>query len=193
MIREEIVKLGRFVKACCPSQQFDRHTPDAWMLILADLDYDDARRAVAEIVRQPLEPGKSRYIEPGHIVGGVKRIRAQRLEVTPVPPPPPEIESPADQIAWQRKVREQIANGTFVAPEDHPKAIVSVPAGSWRDLIRSADPDAPKATKPERRTEISAADAEAERARQLAALEAIASPQQIAELIHQATPEGIDQ
>lgn len=168
----EVLQLCRLVKACCPSQVLDEFTPQAWTLILGSYPYEDAKAAVAEIVSAPLEPGKSRYIEPGHIIGGVKRIRAQRLEVTPVPPPPTEIESPADQIAWQRKAREQIANGTFVAPEE-PKAIMSVPAGSWRDLIRSSDPDAPNATKPERRTEISAADAEAERARQLAALEAI--------------------
>lgn len=172
MIREEIVKLGRFVKACCPSQQFDKHTPDAWMLILAGLDYDDARHAVAEIVRQPLEPGQSRYVEPGHIIAGVRRIRDKRIQSMPFPQPPAGLD--AGQYAqWLADTREAIASGRYQpAPVD---ALTPGEVGRVRALVASVtgEPNTPRTQTTEQRREIDDAAAEAERTRQLAALEAI--------------------
>ena len=65
MSPEETIALCRLVKAVCPSQALDQYTPDAWALILRHIDYNDAKQAVIDIASQPLEPGKSRYIEPG--------------------------------------------------------------------------------------------------------------------------------
>jgi len=125
MIAAEVLQICRLVKACCPSQQFDQYTPDAWGLILGGWDFEDAKAAIAAIVSAPLEPGKSRYIEPGHVIGGVMRIRAKRLDA---------LESAAEQIAWQRRVREQIARGTYRPPTDPPQ--VGSPAR--RDMALTA-------------------------------------------------------
>jgi len=134
MIAAEVLQICRLVKACCPSQQFDQYTPDAWGLILGGWDFEDAKAAIAAIVSAPLEPGKSRYIEPGHVIGGVMRIRAKRLDAQLVPAPPAELESAAEQIAWQRRVREQIARGTYRPPTDPPQ--VGSPAR--RDMALTA-------------------------------------------------------
>lgn len=113
----EVLQLCRLVKACCPSQVFDAYTPDAWALILGGYDYDDAKRAVAEMVSAPLDPGKARYIEPGHIIGGIGRIRRQRLEGAM--PEPPSGLGTDDYLAWLRTTRAAVASGTYV-----PTAVV---------------------------------------------------------------------
>ena len=88
MSPDETLALCRLVKAVCPSQALDQYTPDAWHLILRHIDYNDAKQAVIDIASRPLEPSKSRYIEPGHIIGDVRRIRSQRIEdYGPVSPP----------------------------------------------------------------------------------------------------------
>ena len=175
MNRTEIVKLGRLVKACCPSQQFDEFTPDAWMLILASYDYEDAKAAVAAIASAPLEPGKSRYIEPGHIIGGVNRIRAKRLELTLMPTPPAGLTADAYMV-WHRRTREQIAAGTYTPGP----AIEATAEPLRRDRLvleaapmRSAEPSHVRDETPAMRSEAEVADLDAERSRQLAALEAL--------------------
>ena len=132
----EVLQLCRLVKACCPSQVLDEFTPQAWGLILGRYDYADAKAAVAAIVSAPMEPGKSRYIEPGHIIGGINRIRGKRLEATPLPAPPDGLDSAA-YVEWSRRTRDQIASGTYV-PSDAPKAIAS-PA-RVAELLRDAMP-----------------------------------------------------
>lgn len=140
MNREEAVKLCRLVKTVCPAQAIDPWTPDAWVLILGSLPYDDAKQAVAELTSLPLEPGKARYIEPGHIIGQVLRIREKRMAAIPMPEPPPGLGA-GQYLNWLRGTRRAIASGTYT-PAPEPKQI--------------------------------------------------ASREQIAALIHQATPEGID-
>lgn len=167
----EVLQLCRLVKACCPSQALDTYTPDAWALILGGYDYADAQAAVIAIAGSPLELARSRYIEPGHIIDGIRRIRAKRLESTPLPEPPAAL-APAEYSAWLGRTREAIASGTYV-PEPEPPAIA---APGRRDLaIESAtprlvgvEPD-PEPVKPR----MSEAEINAERARQLAALQAI--------------------
>ena len=126
----------------------------------------DAKQAVAEIASVPLEPGKSNYIEPGHIIAGVRRIRSKRLELTPIPPPPPGL-SVAESVEWQRRIRDQIAAGTYVPAPVAPmvpgrRPILAVVADATPSPERRAEP-----------TRIDPAAIEAERARQLAALEAL--------------------
>lgn len=119
----EILQLCRFVKACCPSQVLDEFTPQAWGLILGRYDYADAKQAVADLVSTPLEPGKARYVEPGHIIGGIQRIRQRRLGHIALPEPPPGLDA-NEYRTWQLRTREAIASGTYTPP-DQPKAIAS--------------------------------------------------------------------
>ncbi|MBC7939104.1 MAG: hypothetical protein H7Z19_04950 [Chitinophagaceae bacterium] len=175
MNRSEITQLCRLVRAFCPAQAFDEFSTEAWQLILSTYDYTDAKAAVAEMASVPLEPGKARYIEPGHIIAGVRRIRGARLAATLIPAPPPEIEGAVEQIAWQRRARDEIAAGRYVAPE--PVPAIAAPKGlavTWGPVIpspvlmSSGDREiyGPRMTESE---------LNAERARQLAALEALAA------------------
>lgn len=115
MNRTEAARLCRLVKACCPSQAIDEYTPDIWGEILAGYAYADAAQVVRDIVGQPLEPGRSRYIEPGHIVGGIHRMRAQRLADAP-PIDPPSGLTAAEYCDWQREQRRAAAAGQAPTP-----------------------------------------------------------------------------
>ncbi len=137
MNRLDAVKLCQLVKACCPSQQFDEYTPDAWALILGRYSFDDARHAVEEIVSAPLELGRSRYIEPGHIVTVINRARGVRLGSTPMPAPPAGLD-PAEYATWHNRTREAIANGTYVPAEEPAIPPATRP---WRELIDTATPE----------------------------------------------------
>jgi len=78
----EAVALTRYVKACCPQQQIDDYTPDAWFDLLGDLSMADCHEAVKVVgKRQP-------FIAPAEIRAEVRRVRNDRLsrEITPVPP-----------------------------------------------------------------------------------------------------------
>ena len=110
MSPEETIALCRLVKAVCPSQALDQYTPDAWALILRHIDYNDAKQAVIDIASRPLEPGKSRYIEPGHIIGGVRRIRSQRIEDYGPVSPPAGLDT-AGYMDWLRETRHLIGSG----------------------------------------------------------------------------------
>lgn len=114
MTPDETIRLCRMVKALCPSQAFDTYTPDAWSIVLAPYRYEDARDAVAALASMDLEPGRSRYIEPGHIIAQVKRIRTRRVEEHPPVDPPLGLDS-AQYIAWQRDATRRIADGESLA------------------------------------------------------------------------------
>ena len=111
MNHTEAVQLCRVVKALCPSQAMDTHTPEAWALVLSQVTYADAKQAVAELAALPLEPGRARYIEPGHIIAGIRRIRQQRIEQTPMPEPPSGLDA-AGYLGWLRATRAAVADGT---------------------------------------------------------------------------------
>lgn len=174
MNRTETAHLCRLVKAYCPAQAFDEFSVEAWQTLLGRFAYADAKTAIEEIAGQQLEPGKSRYIEPGHIIGGIHRIRARRLEETPMPPPPAELESAAEQIAWQRRTREQIAAGTYVAPTVAPA--MANPDVRRQMLaaahVEAAPPEARHELGPaaDVRPRMTEAEMDAERNRQLALL-----------------------
>lgn len=165
----EILKLCRLVKAVCPSQAIDTYTPEAWLVVLGGIRHEDAMEAVKNLASLPLEPGRSRYIEPGHIIAEVGRIRGKRIESRTLPEPPDGL-TPAGYLDWVRDTRDAIASGQQPverpAIESHANrpridAAVAVIAGS----VERPAPDA------ERRREIDDAAAEVERARQLAALD----------------------
>ena len=143
MSPEETVALCRLVKAVCPSQALDQYTPDAWALILRRIDYSDAKQAVIDIASRPLEPGKSRYIEPGHIIAQVKRIRAQRLADHGPLIPPPGLDGTTQYLAWIRQASAVVASGgslpTPPAVAADPGRSAAVIAGI-RDALPTAQP-----------------------------------------------------
>lgn len=110
----EAIKLCRLVSNLCPSQKFDEFTPEAWSLVLDGINYDDAKLAIVHLGALDLEPGRSRYIEPGHIIAEVKRIRARRVETHPPVEPPLDLD-PSQYIAWQRATTKRIADGEVLA------------------------------------------------------------------------------
>ena len=176
MNRHDAIKLCQLVKACCPSQQFDEYTPDAWAVILGRYSFDDARQAVQDIVSAPLELGRSRYVEPGHIVTGINKIREQRLKATGMPQPPAGL-SPAEYDAWHKQTYQAITNGTY-RPEPLPE-LPPPDEGRVRRLIAEATPviaETPEHTERRRQPDVAQmvdqAQTDAEKARQLAQLEA---------------------
>lgn len=178
MIASEVLQLCRLVKACCPSQTFDQYTPDAWGLILGRFAFEDAKLAVAAMVSAPLDPGKSRYLEPGHIIGGIMRLRNTRLQSTAFPEPPAGLDA-LEYSEWAGYVREAIAGGTYQAePQKALDAALEAMPGRVEAYIREAKRGMPQmptspAAQPERRAAINDEAAERERARQLAALDAM--------------------
>lgn len=111
MNHTEAAFLCRYVKAACPQQHFDEFTPDTWHDILGDLRLEDCKAAVAAIANQ-LD-----FIAPSDIRKGVRVIRDERLRVTPIPEPPPDIG--ADELAYRRWLAvttRRIADGETVAP-----------------------------------------------------------------------------
>ncbi len=104
----EATQLTRLDAAICPAQAFDEYTPDVWRELLADLRFEDARLAVVHL------GATLRFISPADIRAEVRRIRADRLERVPVPPPPPGV----DYLRWLRDTRRRIADGTFEPPPE---------------------------------------------------------------------------
>lgn len=180
----ETIQLCRLVKACCPSQVFDEFTPLAWAEVLAGYSYDDAKHAVLQLVATPLEPGRSRYIEPGHIIGGIHRMRSQRL-TDAAPTNPPANLSAAAYTNWLRQQRAQIAAGHPAAPEPvqpaDPATVRQILADATpRELHTAAVTDGADDVPTDLRPDTEA-DLNAERARQLVALEARIAHRQEAE------------
>lgn len=104
MTPREAVLLTRYVKACCPGQQIDEYTPDAWHDILGALELADCREAVRTIAaRQP-------FVAPAEIAAEVKRVRAERLHDFQYVPVPGD-ESTAVYLAALREQREAVASG----------------------------------------------------------------------------------
>ena len=117
MTPDETIRLCRSVKALCPSQALDQYSPDAWQLVLGHLDYNDAKQAVGDLASLDLEPGKARYIEPGHIIARVKAIRAKRLDDHP-PVDPPSGLTPGEYLRWLRDTNAAIASGRILTTRE---------------------------------------------------------------------------
>ena len=143
MNQTEAIMLCRLVKAVCPSQALDQYTPDAWHLILGHIDYSDAKAAVARLAALDLEPGRSRYIEPGHIIAQVRRIRAQRLTDHGPLIPPPGLDGTTQYLSWIRQATAVVASGGSLpkhpALPPNPGRSAAVIAGI-RDALPTAQP-----------------------------------------------------
>lgn len=138
MNRTEAAQLLRAVRSGCPGQAIDEYTPDVWGLVLADYPYADALQVALGLIAQPLEPGRARYIEPGHIVGGIHQLRRQRLADAP-PIDPPSGLDPAAYCAWLKRQRDAIADGHAPQPgPTHPADPARI-AGLLRDATPGID------------------------------------------------------
>jgi len=79
----------------------------AWLKVIGDLPYADAETAVADHYAETRD-----RIMPADVRQRVKAMRAERLKLTPVPPPPAELID--DPEAYRRHLREsarRIADG----------------------------------------------------------------------------------
>ena len=112
----ETQQLCRLVACFCPSQKFDQHSPAAWALVLSKVSFDDAQEAVTNLAGLPLEPGKARYIEPGHIIAQVRSIRDKRLSASTTAEPPPDVADDTEAyLTWLRASRANAANRREIA------------------------------------------------------------------------------
>lgn len=184
MNRAEIVVLARMVRALRPAQHWDEATPDAWALVLADV-----RREDAEVVIRQLG-ATSAWIDPPTIVAAVGKLRADRLDRTPVPVYPGDPDDWRAEREWKRQALAAIADGVqppapalaleagpAVAPDvGRVRALVAQALGGrpvpkaddrWRPRPAHLGGPVRQAADPE-----AAARAEAERERQLRLLEA---------------------
>ncbi len=117
MTPTEAIKLCRLVKACCPQQQMDEFTPDAWGELLSDLRLVDCLDAVKVLAR------RKPFIAPSEIRDEVRRIRNERIERAGVLTPPPGLDG-ADYQRWLYTTRRAIGNGeappVYELPERRP-------------------------------------------------------------------------
>ncbi len=73
MNRTEALAILSFVHAACPAMRMDEQTPEAWALLLADLDYQDAQQAVVNLGK------RQAFIAPADINQETRRLRTDRL------------------------------------------------------------------------------------------------------------------
>lgn len=114
MNRSETVVLCRTIAGLCPAQHFDKMTPDAWWIVLDDVDATDAMAAVRTLYREfgNDEEYGSRKIEADDILRQVKRIRADRIKHTDpealIPPPGLSV---VEWVAWHRDALQRAGDG----------------------------------------------------------------------------------
>lgn len=111
MTPTEAVTLTRLVKAICPQQQFDEYTADAWADLLDDLRLEDCKLAVRQLGQTQA------FVAPSEIRSTVRKIRADRIDRTPMPDPDPDM-TPVETIQWLRETRKAIADGTYTPPPE---------------------------------------------------------------------------
>jgi hypothetical protein len=70
MTHEETVQLARYVKACCPQQQIDDYTPNAWYDLLGHLELAECREAAASVAR------RKPFVAPSEIIREVADARS---------------------------------------------------------------------------------------------------------------------
>jgi hypothetical protein len=121
----EALTLCRFVKAVCPQQVMDEFSPDAWLDLLGDLRFQDAREAVRNLGQQ------QHFIDPADIRKEVRRIRDRRIAEHPPIDPPDTITTDHEYRIWLRTTRQAIADGD----------VITQPALQQRDMsqLRAID------------------------------------------------------
>jgi hypothetical protein len=138
------VELAKYVSACCPQQRFNEFTPDAWHDLLGQYDQAECRTAVIAVAsRQP-------FVAPAEIIAEItaaRRARAGRVRRARLDADLPQFALTAG--ADTRLTRREI-----------DAILASAQARTGRHVAISAPPE-----------RQSAASIEAERRRQIAALE----------------------
>jgi hypothetical protein len=106
MTPDETVMLARYVRALCPQQAFDSHTPDAWHDVLGPYRLEDARQAAANLA------GRQPFVSPGEIATEIRRIRDARIgDTPPAYLPPAGDETGAEYVARRRAQLAAIGDG----------------------------------------------------------------------------------
>ena len=108
MNAQESAMLCRYVKACCPQQAIDEHTPLAWAAHLAGVQYADAYEAAKQIT------SKQAFVTIAEVLAVVRQIRAKRIAEAPHPVPPPGLTEPEER-AWIAEARRRIGDGEVLA------------------------------------------------------------------------------
>jgi hypothetical protein len=131
----ECVMLTGYLRAHFPSQPVDEYTTEALSELLAPYAAIDCRRAVLNVA----ERGE-RWCSPTDIKAEVKRIRARRIESTPIPEPPPEL-TVREYPAWIAAERKRIADGGDVEPpalptpdREHQRRALGMIRGAFRSV-----------------------------------------------------------
>lgn len=121
LLPSQAVALCRFAKACCPQQQFDEYTPDAWGELLADLRFEDCKEALTRVARR--QP----FVSPAEIRAEVKKIRFARIDAFGPFDPPREMEGNVKGYSeWIRAMNRRIADGELTREQyDRENAIES--------------------------------------------------------------------
>lgn len=174
----ETTKICKAIASIKPAQKFEEETAAIWQAVLADVRYEDARQAIINIA------GRNPWIGADDIITEVKAIRRERLEHADRVLPDVD---PDDVTAWLAARRAGIRALADGAPPPAAAAgeldgrvraaipgVFRRPPRILRVAIEGGEKPPQRAVKPPPTLpEKAAADAERERARQAAALEAL--------------------
>lgn len=116
MDREHAVAVLRKVIAYCPAQKLNDDSRNAWAEALANVQFQDALDAVAIIGGRPLEPGDQLWIQPGHVISEVRRLRHARIESTEAALTGAPTD-PAEYLTWLRRSRGELGDGDYQPPD----------------------------------------------------------------------------
>lgn len=107
----DTVRLLALVTQIAPAQKVDEFTPDAWHLVVGDLDYDEAREAVIAVAR------RQAWIAPADVVQEALRARARRPRFDAEYVPDADPDDPDAYLAALRGGRlRHYADGTVRRP-----------------------------------------------------------------------------
>ena len=114
MTPTECVRLVGIVRALCPGQKLDEYTPDAWLTVLDDVSFDDAREAVRIVYRDRgnAEEYGPRRVEADDILREVRAIRRRRIDAQPLPAPPAGLDT-GEYLQWLRGTLKAAGDGTL--------------------------------------------------------------------------------
>lgn len=98
----EAVKFVQFVSALWPQQRLEDTTPDAWYVAgLKDVDTKDAGEAATRLASHKV------FISLAELLTEVKKLRAERIELAPLPPPAAELTD--DPVAYRETLQSMLA------------------------------------------------------------------------------------
>lgn len=123
---QEMATLVRFVKALCPAQKIDEYTPDAWTLVIGDLEFADAEAAVKKLGRAQA------FIAAADIATEVGRMRAARL--ASYVETEPDVEDPDDWRAYMAALRAGRFKAASGTTELRPRPMHAITAKAFQHV-----------------------------------------------------------